>query len=126
MKCQKIAKTIMIISSIALCIISILLLNLIISSKRIDNSNTDHVITSKNYRGAEITSQARGNVTESEVDSIIKDHGADGLKIINATTGASNQKAKYSILVICWCVVLLVTVQCYRILKTTTLKEESL
>ncbi len=57
---------------------------------------------------------------------MIEEHGSDGLKIINATTGTSSQKAKYSILVICWCAVLLVTVQCYRILKTTTLKEESL
>ena len=104
----------MIIFAVILCVSSVLLIKSVFLDRNINDTDNSQVIISEKYRDVEIMPEARGKITESQVDSIIKDYGTGGVKIIAVETENDRKKSKYWILGITWMIAFHGTVICCR------------
>nr|WP_106789359.1 hypothetical protein [Massilistercora timonensis] len=96
----------------ALAVMSVLLVSMVLSGKQVDGTEKSPVITAEEYRGVRIASEARGKVTEAEVDSLIQDYGEEGLSVITASKGTDSRKIPYLVLGAGWGIALARTVVC--------------
>ena len=92
-------KAVTIFFVLALAVMSVLL---VLSGKQVDGTEKSPVITAEEYRGVRIASEARGKVTEAEVDSLIQDYGEEGLSVITASKGTDSRKIPYLVLGAGW------------------------
>ena len=115
MEHKKLEKKIMIVFAVTICTLSILLVKEINSDRNINDTNKEQIITSGEYRNVEIMPNARGNITKSQVDDIIEDHGTEGVKIVAVDSGSDKKVIKYWLLGVIWLLTLYGTVIWYRV-----------
>ena len=117
MEHKKLEKKIMIVFAVTICTLSILLVKEINSDRNINDTNKEQIITSGEYRNVEIMPNARGKITESQVDDIIEEHGTEGVKIVAVDSGSDKKVIKYWLLGVIWLLTLYGTVIWYRVRK---------
>ena len=115
MEHKKLEKKIMIVFAVTICTLSILLVKEINSDRNINDTNKEQIITSGEYRNVEIMPNARGKITESQVDDIIEEHGTEGVKIVAVDFGSDKKVIKYWLLGVIWLFTLYGAVIWYRV-----------
>lgn len=95
-------KAVTIFFVLALAVMSVLLVSMVLSGKQVGGTEKALFTQRKNTGGVRIASEARGKVTEAEVDSLIQDYGEEGLSVITASKGTDSRKIPYLVLGAGW------------------------